>query len=137
MCKLIPAFVVFAVAGIVCSAATAADPSDMHLIPWPKSVTAGPGYMPLTAERRVVAGDDKLKPLADVLAGESTTLTGWTRQVTTGPMRAGDIVLKRNPALQSGEPILMLKNRDVVRSTDGAHTVAIGEQAVVEGFDYR
>jgi hexosaminidase len=51
--------------------------------------------------------------------------------------RSGDIVLKRNPSIQAGEPILVARPPELVRTTDGAHTLTIGEQAVVEGFDYR
>ena len=31
----------------------------------------------------------------------------------------------------------MARPPDLVRTTDGAHTLTIGEQSVVEGFDYR
>ena len=93
--------------------------------------------MPLTADSRIVAGDEQLKPLAEVLADEIAMLTGLKLKVTAGAGRAGDIVLKINKTLKAGEQILMLRNREPVRTTDGAHTIAIDEQAVVEGFDYR
>ena len=113
-------------------------PTDLHLIPWPKALKQGTGHMPLTAESRIVAGEDSLKPLAEVLADEITTLTGLKLKVTTGAGQAGDIVLKINKAIQADEQILVLRNREAVRTTpDGAHTIAIDAQAVVEGFDYR
>ena len=37
--------------------------------------------MPLTAESRIVAGEDQLKPLAEVLADEIATLTGLKLKV--------------------------------------------------------
>ncbi len=122
-------------------ALAAGDPDDthpgLHLIPWPKSVKPGAGHMPLTAESRIVVGEEQLRPLAAVLADEIATLTELKLEVTTGASRAGDIVLKINPAIKADEQILVLRNREPVRTTDGAHTVTVGEQAVVEGFDYR
>ena len=45
--------------------------------------------------------------------------------------------MKINRAIKADEQILVLRNREPVRTTDGAHTITIDEQAVVEGFDYR
>src|SRR5262249_59776392 len=91
----------------------------------------------LTAESRIVAGVESLRPLAEVLADEIARLTGLKLRVASGQGRASDIVLKINPAIRAGEPILMMRNRKLERTTDGAHAIAIDEQAVVEGFDYR
>lgn len=125
----------------ICSSAVAADPADthpnLHLIPWPKRLEEHPGVMPLTKESRIVAGEKQLEPLSAVLSEELALITGLTLPVVTGPSRAGDIVLKINKSLEAGEPILVLRNREPVRTTEGAHTITIGEQAVVEGFDYR
>lgn len=120
---------------------SANDPADtypdLHLIPWPKSLTKGNGHMRITAQSRIVAGDDQLKPLAEVLSDEIAKLTGLKLKVISDAGRAGDIVLKINPSIKAGEQILVLRNREPVRTTDGAHTIAIDEQATVEGFDYR
>ena len=122
-------------------ALAAGDPADTHpglnLIPWPKAIEVQPGYMKLTSASRIVAADASLKALADILAGEIGLLTNIKLPVAAAPSRAGDIVLKLNPALKSGEPILVARPPELVRTTDGAHTLTIGEQAVVEGFDYR
>jgi hexosaminidase len=93
--------------------------------------------MQISATSRIVAGDDRLKPLADVLSGEIDKLTDLKLKVLSGNSQAGDIVLKINPAIKAGEPILMVRNREILRTTDGAHAITIAEQAVVEGFDYR
>jgi hexosaminidase len=135
-------FTALVVVAVVCFAAPAAnDPADthpdLHLIPWPKSLQRGTGHMRVTGESRIVAGDDRLKPLADVLADEIAKLTSLKLRVMSGRGRSGDIVLKINPAINAGEQILMLRNREPVRTTDGAHAVTVDEQAVVEGFDYR
>jgi hexosaminidase len=119
----------------------AGDPADTHpglnLIPWPKVIAVQPGFMKLTAASRIVPADPGLKPLADILADEINLLTGIRPAVADGPDRAGDIVLKLNPALKAGEQILVARPPELLRTTDGAHTLTIGAQAVVEGFDYR
>jgi hypothetical protein len=127
---------------VVCSPTMAAvDPADthpdLHLIPWPKSLKKGDGHMRITAESRIVASADQLKPLAEVLAEEIAKLTGLKLKVTSGPGQKGDIVLKINPTCKADEQILVLRSREPVRTTDGAHAITINEQAVVEGFDYR
>jgi hypothetical protein len=126
---------------IVAPSVGAGDPADthpdLHLIPWPKALEPGTGHMPLTAKSRIVATEEQLEPLAEVLADEIAALTGLKLKVATGEARAGDIELKINAGLKADEQILMLRNREPTRTTDGAHTVTIGTRAVVEGFDYR
>jgi hexosaminidase len=119
----------------------AIDPADSHpglnLIPWPKSLTVKPGCMKLNDATRIVSGDPSLKPLADILSNEIRLLTGIMPAVVSGPPRTGDLVLKLNKALKADEPILVARPPQLVRTTDGAHTLTIGDQAVIEGFDYR
>jgi hexosaminidase len=122
-------------------ARAADDPADshpdLHLIPWPKSFQLHAGQLPLTEASRIVAGDESLLPLAKVLSDEMARLCGLKFSVASGRSQAADIVLKINPAIKAGEPILAVRSGAVTRTTEGAHTVSIGEQAVVEGFDYR
>ena len=117
------------------------DPADTHpglnLIPWPKTITVQAGQMRLTAASRIVPVDPGLKALAEILAGEIHRLTTLRLPVAAGPARAGDIVLKLNKTIKAGEPILVARPPELVRTTDGAHTLTIDDQAVVEGFDYR
>ena len=117
------------------------DPADTHpglnLIPWPKTITVQAGQMRLTAASRIVPGDPGLEALAEILAGEIHLLTRMRLPVAAGPARAGDIVLKLNKTIKAGEPILVARPPELVRTTDGAHTLTIDDQAVVEGFDYR
>jgi hypothetical protein len=121
--------------------AAAADPAGRHpdlpLIPWPKPLERDDGRMALGAESRVVVGDHRLRPLAGVLADEVATRTGLKLPVAAGAGRPGDVAPKINPAVKAGEPVPALRDREVVRTTDGAHTIAVGVQAVVEGFDDR
>ncbi len=138
---LVGALVLAVTVGVPGVAAAATDPADthpeLHLIPWPKTLQMGAGHMQLAAESRIVAGAEQLQPLAQVLAGEIALLTGLKLEVTTGPGRAGDIVLRVDKEVRAGEKILMLRNREPERTTDGAHAIAIDQQAVVTGFDYR
>ncbi|MEI7900623.1 MAG: family 20 glycosylhydrolase [bacterium] len=129
---------------LVCAAswtAAAGDPADtfpgLNLIPWPKSLEMKQGQMKLTAASRIVTGDGSLKGLADILSDEINLLTRLKLTVASGKPRAGDIVLTINKSVKAGEPILVARPPELVRTTDGAHTLAIGDQAVVEGFNYR
>jgi hexosaminidase len=135
------AFVVAVGVSGVDVAVAATDPADthpeLHLIPWPKTLRSGTGHMPLSTDSRIVAGEERLQPLAEVLSSEIALLTGLNLKVATGPGRAGDIVLQIDKTIRADEPILMLRNREPVRTTDGAHTIAVDQQAVITGFDYR
>ena len=93
--------------------------------------------MQLTADSRIVAGEEQLRPLAEVLSGEIALLTGLKLKATTGLGRAGDVVLRIDKEVRADEQILALRNREPERTTDGAHAIAIDRQAVVTGFDYR
>jgi hexosaminidase len=138
---VIRALVFALAAGGPAVATPATDPADtypdLHLIPWPKTLHLGTGYMRLSANSRIVAGEPQLRPLATVLSGEIALLTGLKLPVTTEPGRPGDILLRIDKTIRAAEPILMLRNRRPVRTTDGAHAIAIDRQAVVTGFDYR
>jgi hexosaminidase len=127
--------------GYCTSAVAAGDPADtypdLHLIPWPKSLKQNNGYLPLNSETRIAAVDEQLKPLADVLSGEIAKITGLKLKAITGTGQAGDIVLKTARTITADEQILVLRNREPVRTTDGAHTLTIDDRVTVEGFDYR
>src|SRR5262245_39070308 len=123
------------------SALLAADPADthpdLHLIPWPKSIEVRDGRLPITADSRILAEDKQLLPLAEILAGELKLLTGLNLKTTTEPGRAGDIVLRLDPKLRADQPILAIRKRELVRTTEGAHTIEIADRVVVTGSDYR
>ena len=117
------------------------DPSDtypgLNLIPWPKVLAVQAGQLELTSASRIVTGDASLTGLAALFSNEIRLLTGLSLPVASGTPNTGDIVLNINPAITAGELILVARPPALVRTTDGAHTLTIGEQAVVEGFDYR
>jgi hypothetical protein len=141
MNKFLVCALVFVAVGSPGAAVAATDPADthpeLHLIPWPKKLEAGKGHMQISAESRIVAGEEQLRPLAEVLSGELAFLTGLKLKVATGASRAGDIVLRIDKTIQADEKILTLRQREPARTTDGAHTVVIDEKAVVTGFDYQ
>jgi hexosaminidase len=134
---LMAALTLAAVAGVSGAADPADSYPDLHLIPWPKSLQVADGHLRLTADSRVVAGEEQLRPLAEIASGEIVRLTGLRLPVATGEGRAGDIVLRIDKTIRAGEPILVLREREPARTTDGAHAIAIDRQAVVSGFDYR
>jgi hexosaminidase len=135
----IVAAVVFLEASV--PAAHAADPADsfrgLNLIPWPQTVRPGEGRVKLTGTCRIVAAQKELEPLAKVLSGEVASLTGLNLHVASGPGRPGDIVLQIDRAIQAGEPILAIKNRELTRTREGAYRLTVGDRVRVEGFDYR
>jgi len=119
----------------------AGEPADTYpgfnLIPWPKSIAVQQGQMDLTSSSRIVTGDASLNPLAAIVSNEILLLTGLNLPVVSDAARSGDIVLHINPAIIADEQILVTRPPALVRTTDGAHTLTIGTQAVIDGFDYR
>jgi hypothetical protein len=142
MNKLLVCALAFVVAASVSGVGgAAADPADtqpeLHLIPWPKKLELGAEHMQLSADSRIVAGEEQLQPLAEVLSGEIALLTGLKLKVASGPCQPGDIVLQIDKTIRADEQILALRDREPARTTDGAHSIVIDQQAVVTGFDYR
>ena len=129
-------------AGKTSAVAPVGDPADtypaLHLIPWPKSIVVNDGAVRLSKDSRIVPVDESLRPLARILAAEIALLTGFSPTVAPDGPRAGDIVLADQQDARGRRA-----NSDVAESRAGANdgrrrTVSpIGEQAVVEGFDYR
>ncbi|HJT78906.1 MAG TPA: family 20 glycosylhydrolase [Gemmataceae bacterium] len=121
--------------------ASAADPADryprLNLIPWPKEVQVAEGRLTLTPDSRVVAVQAELRSLAEILSDEIAALTGLRLKVVTDAGRTGDVVLKVNPSVRAGEPILAVRGGQRVRTRDGAYVLTVSDRAVVEGFDYR
>lgn len=125
--------------------AGAVDAKVPPIQPTPKVIKVNPGSMALTAGSRIVVTDPRLEAHAAVLAEEIWCLTDWKLAIVKGEgkagvsaePRAGDIVLKINPAIQADEPILAPQNLKIVRTKDMAHTIEVTDKAVVEGWDVR
>ena len=114
-----------------------ADPAPVNLLPSPKSVRWINGEMPLSKTSRIVATDPSLQPLAEIFSEEIQLATQLKLKTTNGAPQPGDIVLKINPQLRADADILTVQSRDVKKVRDYAHTIQVGEMAVVEGWDYR
>ncbi|MEI7835509.1 MAG: family 20 glycosylhydrolase [Planctomycetota bacterium] len=122
---------------LACATARAQEAAGPTLVPSPKSISLAGGAMALTGKSRIVATNAALKPLAGVLADEIFRLTGMTLQVSGDEGGTGDIVLKINPALRADADIAAVQGQKLVTTRDFAHTIAVGNHAVVEGWDAR
>lgn len=122
----------------ICSVSMRAHAGNaLKLLPTPKELKVEGGQIPLTAEARIVASDPKLKPLAEILSEEILLVTKLKLAVDEGESKAGDIVLKINPQLQAGAEILTVHGQDVLKTREYAHTIAVTDRTVIEGWDYR
>lgn len=102
--------------------AMADDVATPSLVPWPQKVSMRPGVMMLTDAETIIAVDQKLLPLAKILADEIAAETGLRYKAVVGTVasaKAGDIALLFDPKLKAE-----------------AHTLTIGQSALVTGGDY-
>lgn len=75
------------------SAAMAAEPG-LNLIPWPRSVERREGALTLGAGLRILYGDARLKPIAEILAEDLFRCFGRRPAIATGAApKAGDVFL--------------------------------------------
>ena len=114
--------------------------NTLNIVPTPKTWEALGGTMPVTAQSRIVYTDASLKPLAEIFSRELLAITTIKLQPVDGSTtepKAGDIVLKINPALRADNEIIAVQNREVVKTRDFAHTINVADTCVVEGWDYR
>ena len=118
-------------------AASVLAENPLGIVPTPKQLNLTGGEMPLTPQSRIVAADEKLKPLAAILSDEILLITRLRLEPAEGEARPGDIVLKINPQLRADADILTVQNREVKKVRDYAHTINVADKAVVEGWDYR
>ncbi|MCY2931492.1 MAG: family 20 glycosylhydrolase [Planctomycetota bacterium] len=133
--SLVVALTLGLVVGGVAAPARADNP--LRLLPTPKVLKVQDGRVPLTADSRIVAADEALKPLAAILSQEIWMFTGFHPAMAPGPARAGDVVLAINPKIQADEDILTVRGQDVLKTRDMAHTLAVTDRTVIEGWDYR
>ena len=55
--------------------------------------------------------------------------------VAEGESKPGDIVLKLNRQLQAGAEILTVHGQEVLKTREYAHTIAVTDRVVIEGWD--
>ena len=124
-----------------CLGAKTTAAEDTRFLPTPKSVRMTGGEMLLTPASRIVATDPSLAPLASILSDEIRMITDLKLAPGKGAGRPGDIVLKIDPKLRADADIVAVQKKDgkqqVVRTRDFAHTIEVGDTAVVTGWDYR
>src|SRR5262245_46434163 len=75
-------------------------PANLALVPWPHEVKPGTGTMRLGEGSRVVAGDEKLLPLARILADEIFLTRGLRLPAVRAAARDGDISLEMDDGLK-------------------------------------
>jgi hexosaminidase len=113
----------------------------LDLLPTPKTIAVESGAMALTAASRIVATDPSLEPLAAILSDEILLVTNLKLTPAKGEGKPGDIVLKLDPKIRADADIVAVQMKDgkqqVVRTRDFAHIIAVGDTAVVTGWDYR
>ncbi|MEI7836953.1 MAG: family 20 glycosylhydrolase, partial [Planctomycetota bacterium] len=129
-----PTCLALAVCGL---AGNARADNPLKLLPTPKALAVEAGRVPFTADSRIVVADGAIKPMGNILAQELWMLTGSRPAVADGPARPGDVVLAINPKLQADEDILTVRGQDVIKTRDLAHTIAVTDRTVIEGWDYR
>jgi len=116
--------------------AAAGQSSTANLVPWPQSVSAQDGRLPLNAESRIVAEDATLLPLAEVLAEEIFLVTGRQLAAVEGRPGPGDIGLQLSDALQGEAYSLNITDRAIVRGNGyaaaAAGTVTLLQAIVLE-----
>ncbi|MCY2929179.1 MAG: family 20 glycosylhydrolase [Planctomycetota bacterium] len=103
------------------------------IVPWPQSVVLQPGAMPLTGAARIIAANDKLTPLANVLAEEIAAVTGLKVAPAAGAAKPGDIELALDPSLKGERYVLAVGDRAVVRGGNyGA--LALGTASLLQAL---
>lgn len=111
--------------------ATASDAPDF--IPLPKTVRMEKGTLSLTGKSRIIAGDQKLKPLAVVLSDEMLTLTGLRLAPADGKAVDGDILLQLDSSLKDEAYTLEVSKLATVKAGD-YHSVASGTATLLQAL---
>jgi hexosaminidase len=105
----------FLAAGLFFATRTAAA-EELNLIPKPKTLDVHEGRLTLTVKTRIVAADARLRPLAEVLAGEVYRATGLAlKAAPAAAAEDGDIELQMDPSLKGEQYALDVDRRAVCR----------------------
>ena len=96
----------------------AAPGESLHLVPWPKHLELGRGFLALTPSSRIVPRQPALAPLAKVLSDELYLATAVRLAVADGEAGAGDVVLDLEPTLGEEHYVLTVADRVVIRGGD-------------------
>ena len=115
---------VFTAALAVSIAPAPAQQPAIHLVPTPKEIKVTEGRLELKPGAQIAVSAKELMPLATVLSGELLKVAGLKLPAAEGPGRPGDIVLKIDKTLPTGE------------ARHWPHTVTVAERIEVTGLDY-
>ena len=107
--------------------------SNLNFVPWPKSVETSAGNMILNSKTRIVAGDAKLQPLAEVLAEDIHLATGLKLTSTTAPPSPDDIVLQIDPQMK-GEAYALNVGKSVEVHGGSHGAVALGTVTLLQAL---
>ena len=105
----------------------------LNLVPWPKSVKVNEGRMALTGKSRIVATEQELVPLAQVLSEEIYLLTGTRLGKSKGEAGAGDIALALSDKFQGEAYELAVTDKAEVRG-GGYGAVAWGTATLLQAL---
>ena len=110
--------------GAAGSSMQAAD--DLPLVPWPREMTLAGGELPLAAAARIIATDERLLPLAELLAHEIELSVGLRLESAQAAAGDGDIELRLVPSPAA----------EASKSSIDSYALAIADRATVEGSTY-
>ena len=106
------------------------------LVPWPQKIQAGAANIGLGAQSKIVARTEELRPLADVLAGEISLVTGLQLAVKVGAASPGDIFLSLEPSLKGEAHTYIVTDRSTVQGGNYA-AVALGTTTLLQSLQIR
>ena len=104
-----------------------------QLVPLPKMVAMGQGWLTLTKASRILAATEELEPLAKVLADEIFLTTGIRLATASGKGAPGDVVLQLDPDLKGEAYTLEAKDSATVKG-GSYQSVASGTVTLLQAF---
>ncbi|HUS91586.1 MAG TPA: family 20 glycosylhydrolase [Phycisphaerae bacterium] len=122
---------------LACAASSSAladdRPGGLRLVPWPKAATMAEGKLELAASARIVPAEEKLLPLAKVLAEEFHLLTGRRLEAAKAKAGPGDVSLVVDTSLSSESYVLRVTDRAEVRGGSYA-AAAMGTATLLQAM---
>ena len=106
------------------------------LVPWTQKIQVAAASIGLGAQSKIVARTENLRPLADVLAGEISLVTGLQLAVKVGAAGAGDIFLSLEPSLKGEAHTFIVTDRATVQGGNYA-AVALGTTTLLQSLQIR
>jgi hexosaminidase len=105
------------------------------LVPWPKCVEMKPGALDLGPQSRIVVAEERLLPLARILAEEIQAVAEVRLATAQGEGNPGDIVLTIDPGMKGEQHVVEVGERAVVRGGNYA-AVALGTVTLLQSIQH-